>query len=151
MHPIQRTHVMPLSIPNRLILLLLSFVFTMPMMAQDATPTPKSGFDPESIPNFGKVLLSFEIPKDNRDFLLGRWIAVQPDLSRIYVGSGASGIVYIFDDKGQLLDEVDTIYEFPPTDMILGPDGNLYIAQVNNIYVYDRDGQRINEIEGNFS
>lgn len=134
---------------KQFIMLMISLMAVLPIMAQDTTPTPATvPFDPDAIPDFGRVVLSFEVPMDNNDFLLAKWVAVQPDLSRIYVGSGVAGIVYIFDDKGQLIGEVDTIYEFPPTDMIVGPDGNLYITQINNIYVYDQDGQRLREIPG---
>ena len=129
-----------------IVTVILSLFFAIPALAQDPTPTLEP-FDPEAIPNFGAILLTFDIPMDNRDFLLGKWIATQPDLSRIYVGSGVSGIVYIFDEKGRLLDEVDTIYEFPPTDMVVGADGNLYIVQGNNVYIYDRDGQRVGELD----
>ena len=131
-----------------LVIFLLSIVVTLPLLAQDATPT---AVDIKDIPNFGQVIMKIDVPMDNRDFLLAKYVAVQPDLSRIYVASGASGIVYIFDDKGQLLDEVDTVYEVPITDMIVGSDGNLYIAQLGNIDVYDRDGQRIRQILGVFS
>lgn len=131
-----------------LLFLIVSFLVGMPVMAQDATPTAADAkaFNPADILDFGEIVLSFDIPMDNRDFLLGKLIAVQPDLSRIYVASGVSGIVYIFDDKGRLLDEVDTFYEYPATDMIVGADGNLYVVQATSVFIYDRDGQRIREL-----
>jgi len=127
--------------------MILCFGFSLPIMAQDTTPTP---IPIDQIPDFGKVVLSFDIPTDEPDFLLSKRIAVQPDLSRIYVASGAIGVVYIFDEKGRLLDQVDVVYEYPISDMAVGVDGNLYITQSNNINIFDRDGQLIREILGDF-
>ncbi len=126
-------------------LLLMSLSISLVASAQDST------FDPDTIPNFGRVLLKFDVPMEDNNFLLAKHIAVQADLSRIYVGSGAAGIVLIFDNKGNLLGEADVLYEAPVTDMAVGYDGNLYTIQFGNIYVYDPDGIRIREILGDFS
>lgn len=125
-------------------LLFMSLSMSFVASAQDNT------FDPDAIPNFGRVLLQFDVPMEDNNFLLAKHIAAQPDLSRIYVGSGAAGIVLIFDNKGNLLGEADVLYETPVTDMAVGYDGNLYTIQYGNIYVYDPDGTRIREISGDF-
>jgi len=117
---------------------------TVMITAQDDDTT----FDPDSIPNFGRTLLEFEIPMEDNDFLLAKHLAVQPDLSRIYVGSGAAGIVLVFDDKGNQIDEVDIFYEAPVNDMAVGADGNLYVIQFNELFAYDPDGRLIAELAG---
>lgn len=135
------------SIRFHLLIAMLCYMVVVPVLAQDATPTP---IPLDDIPDFGKVLLSFDIPSDDPDFLVSKRIAVQPDMSRIYVASGVVGLVYIFDDKGRELGQVDVVYDYPIQDMAVGADGNLYITQTNNINIYDRDGQLIREILGRF-
>ena len=134
---------------NRLLVfiscIILSTVFL--AVAQDDDTT----FDTDTIPNFGRVLLSVEIPMEDNDFLIARHLAVQPDLSRIYVGSIAAGIVLVLDEKGTVIDQVDVFYEGPITDMGVGADGNLYVVQFGDLYVYDRDGRQIEKLAGDFS
>ncbi|GEM_PF-1779084 len=111
----------------------------------------EADFDPDAIPNFGRILLEIDIPMEDNDFLFAKHLAVQPDLSRIYVGSIAAGIVLVLDDKGDVIDQVDIFYEAPVTDMAVGADGNLYVIQFGNLYAYDRDGRLIDQLAGDFS
>lgn len=130
-----------------IVILCLALLIASLALAQD----DESEFDTSSIPNFGRVLLEFEIPMEDNDFLLARHVAVQPDLSRIYVASGAAGIVLVMDEKGNVIDQVDVFYEGPVTDMAVGADGNLYVTQFGNLFAYDREGRAIEQIAGNFS
>jgi len=129
---------------SRWLLLIVCLFVSRPLMAQD-DDVP---LELETNPDFGRVLLEVEIPMEDNDFLLAKHLAVQPDLSRIYVGSGAAGIVLVLDDKGNQIDQVDIFYEAPVNDMAVGPDGNLYVVQFNKLFVYDPDGRQIAELAG---
>jgi len=122
----------------RLVFFVLIVVSAIPILAQDEQP----------VENFGRILLSFDLGIDDEDFSSARNVAAPTDLSVYYV-SGADGLVYVYDDKGNFEGTLETGEDNIINDLAVDIDKRLIVAQNGALYIFDHEGTFLRKIPGN--